>query len=133
MPATMTHAFFSKDVYDIMPTDIKENLNIKRVIMFGQSTDSFIFYNLFSLKSGKKMREFQHAFHTKQSQEFFLNLLRYIKDNNIKDVDTYSIMYLTLLFIHIYFIKLENLLNMNQVLINIMEYIILWRFFLIMI
>ena len=46
MPATMTHAFFSKDVYDIMPTDIKENLNIKRVIMFGQSTDSFIFYNL---------------------------------------------------------------------------------------
>lgn len=92
MPATMTHAFFSKDVYDIMPTDIKENLNIKRVIMFGQSTDSFIFYNLFSLKSGKKMREFQHTFHTKQSQEFFLNLLRYIKDNNIKDVDTYSFM-----------------------------------------
>ena len=45
MPATATHAFFAKDVYDILPGDIKKNLSISRSKMFAQSTDSLMFYN----------------------------------------------------------------------------------------
>lgn len=90
MPATVMHAYFSKDVYDILPDDIRKKLSLKRCKMFGQSTDSLMFYNLFSLLPGKSIRKFQNYFHTHKSQEFFLNLLRFIKDNNIKDEDTYS-------------------------------------------
>lgn len=90
MPATITHAFFAKDVYDILPNDIRKNLEIDRCKMFSQSTDSLMFYNLFSLLPGKEIRDFQSYFHKRQSQEFFINLLRYTKDNKFKDKDVYS-------------------------------------------
>jgi len=90
MPATATHAFFAKDVYDILPGEIRRNLNVKRCKMFAQSTDSLMFYNLFSVIPGKNIRKMQRYFHENQSQEFFLNLLRFIKDNKIKDEDVYS-------------------------------------------
>jgi hypothetical protein len=90
MPATITHSFFAKDVYDILPKDIKNSLDISRTKMFAQSTDSLMFYNLFSILPGKKIRHFQNYFHTHQSQEFFINLLRFIHDNKIKDKDVYS-------------------------------------------
>ena len=54
MPATITHAYFVKDVIDILPNNIKKNTILKRSMMFGQSTDSLLFYNLFSLAPGKK-------------------------------------------------------------------------------
>ena len=79
MPASVTHAYFSNDVYDILPNTIKKNLSTSRMRMFGQSTDSFIFYHLFSLKSGKRLREFQGVFHTTKTREFFVSLISYIK------------------------------------------------------
>ena len=91
MPATITHAYFSKDVYDILPKDIKSKINVNRIKMFGQSTDSLMFYNLFSLFPGKKIRDFRYYFHTNKSQDFFINLIKYIKDNNLSnDVDVCS-------------------------------------------
>ena len=89
MPASVTHAFFAKDLYDVLPEKIRANLDLDRLKMFGQSTDSLLFYNLYSRKS-KKIRNLQKISHTEHTQEFFLNLLRYIKDNNINDIDTYS-------------------------------------------
>ncbi len=90
MPATITHAFFAKDVYDILPNNIRKDLNINRCKMFSQSTDSLMFYNLFSILPGKEIRRSQGYFHTKKSQEFFINLLRYVKDNRIYDKDVFS-------------------------------------------
>ncbi len=90
MPATITHAFFAKDVYDILPEEIRENLSLSRCRMFGQSTDSMMFYNLFSIFPGKKMRKFQPYFHMNHTQDFFINLLHYIRENHLEDVDTYS-------------------------------------------
>ena len=90
MPATVTHAFFVKDVYDILPSNISRKLDLERCKMFGQSVDSLYFYNLLSFKSGKKMRDFKNYFHKNKSQDFFINLLKYIKDNKIDDQDTYS-------------------------------------------
>ena len=90
MPATVTHAFFVKDVYDILPNNISRKLDLERCKMFGQSLDSLFFYNLLSFKSGKDIREFKNYFHKNKSQDFFINLLKYIKDNKIDDQDTYS-------------------------------------------
>lgn len=90
MPATITHAFFAKDVYEILPSEIQSKLNVDRCKMFGQSADSFMFYNLFSILPGKKIRDFQDYFHTHNTQDFFLNILQYMRDNSIEDEDTYS-------------------------------------------
>ena len=93
MPATATHAFFAKDVYDILPDSISEELSLSKCRMYGQSIDSLKFYNLFSLMPGKMIRHFQGWFHENQSQEFFLNVLKYMKDNKIHDVDTMSFLF----------------------------------------
>ena len=90
MPASAAHAFFAKDVYDILPIDIKNTLNVSRIKTFAQSTDSLMFYNLLSIAPGKKIRLFQKHFHKYQTQEFFINLLRYIKDSANNDKDTLS-------------------------------------------
>ena len=90
MPATITHAFFAKDIYDILPEKITDKLNFERVKMFSQSTDPLMFYNLFSVLPGKKIRNFQGYFHHNKSQEFFINLLNYVRGVNIVDDDVYS-------------------------------------------
>ena len=83
MPATIVHSYFAKDVYDILPKNIKESISPNRLKMFGQSADSLMFYNLFSLLPGKKIRNFSRTFHRNKSQEFFINLINYIKDKNL--------------------------------------------------
>ena len=90
MPATITHAFFANDVYDILPEDYVEKLDLKRLKMFGQSMDSLMFYNLFSILPGKEMRKFQGYFHENTSQEFFINLLNSIRNNKTNDTDVYT-------------------------------------------
>jgi len=90
MPATITHAFFAKDIYDILPEKITEKLDFDRLKMFAQSTDPLMFYNLFSVMPGKKIRKFQYYFHDNKTQEFFINLLEFVRSTNYKDKDVYS-------------------------------------------
>ena len=90
MPATVVHAYFAQDLNDILPREIKNKLDVNRLKMFGQSTDSLMFYNLFSVLPGKKIRNFQKYFHTNKTQDFFINLINYIKENNIEDIDVNS-------------------------------------------
>ncbi len=85
MPATITHAYFTKDVFDILPGNIKNKIDCSRIKMFGQSMDALMFYNLFSILPGKKIRSFSEYFHTNQSQEFFVNLISFIKNNKLDD------------------------------------------------
>ncbi len=50
--------------------------------MFAQSVDCLYFYNLISFKKGKRVQEFGSYFHRHKSQEFFINLINYIKYNH---------------------------------------------------
>lgn len=94
MPATITHAYFAQDVFEILPNGIKSKINLNRIRMFGQSTDPFMFYNIMNLKKGKKVREFQKEFHTTKSRLYFINLINYIRDNNLyNDIDVSSFLY----------------------------------------
>lgn len=91
MPATITHAYFAKDVLDTLPNDIQEKISEDRVKMFGQSTDSLLFYNLFSVHRGKSIRSLQKYFHENKSQDFFIQLIDYIKEHQLlQDIDTCS-------------------------------------------
>ena len=91
MPATAVHAYFAQDLNDILPKEIKNKLDVDRLKTFGQSIDSLMFYNLFSILPGKKIRDFQKYFHTNKTQEFFINLINYIKENDYtEDIDVNS-------------------------------------------
>lgn len=91
MPATVVHAYFAQDLNDILPKEIKNKLDVDRLKTFGQSTDSLMFYNLFSILPGKKIRDFQKYFHTNKTQDFFVNLINYIKENDYtEDIDVNS-------------------------------------------
>ena len=43
MPATITHAYFAKDLYEVLPEDISSKIDLNRTKMFAQSTDSIMF------------------------------------------------------------------------------------------
>ena len=90
MPATITHAYFAKDLYEVLPDTISSKLDLSRTKMFAQSTDSIMFYNILSLAPGKSFRKFDHYFHTHNTKAFFISLLDYVKRHNIVDTDTYS-------------------------------------------
>lgn len=87
MPATATHAIFAMDVYNALPNKIKKLIdkNTFQYKMFSQSTDSLMFYNIESLKPGKKIRELQHTFHASKSRSFFITLVEYIGRNKLYD------------------------------------------------
>lgn len=91
MPATITHAYFAKDVFDILPSEIKNLIDCSRIKMFGQSMDALMFYNLFSIMPGKEIRNFSDTFHDCKTQGYFVNLINFIKDNNLNnDMDVCS-------------------------------------------
>ena len=90
MPATITHSYYAKDLYEVLPDNISSKLDLSRTKMFANSTDSFMFYNILSLKSDNNLRKFQYYFHTHKTNQFFINLLEYVRKNNIDDTDTYS-------------------------------------------
>lgn len=83
MPATATHAFFAEDIYEELDNQYKDIIkNDKQsFLMFSQSMDSMMFYNITNLKKGKKLRNLSNTFHTKNINQYFTNLLHYVKKN----------------------------------------------------
>ena len=84
MPATATHAFFAEDLYNKLDDKTKQKIHNekKSLLMFSQNTDALMFYNITNLKKGKAIRKFQYTFHITETNNFFYNLITYIKDNN---------------------------------------------------
>lgn len=80
MPNLVTHTYFAKDVLSKTKPSIKnmifESQNIYE--LFAQGFDPFFFYEL--LPFHKKISNFCHTNHT---DEFFLNLIDYIKEENL--------------------------------------------------
>lgn len=90
MPATATHAYFVKDVFDVLPQKISSIANIGQAVHFTQGADALKFYNYWSLYNGKKIRHLDYVFHSKNSQEFFICILDYIRDYGLTDEDVFS-------------------------------------------
>lgn len=84
MPATITHAYFAKELYDKLDKTIKNSIKYekKSLLMFAQNTDPLMFYNIMNLKKGKTIRKYQYICHSTKINDFFKNLILYIKKNN---------------------------------------------------
>lgn len=85
MPATITHSYFVKDVYDVLPDSIIKVIDIDKAKMFGQGFDPLMFYNLISIFPGKKIRNLHHYCHDNKTQLFFINMLRIMKEKKLID------------------------------------------------
>lgn len=90
MSLVSTYVFFSQDVINILPNSIKEHIDPKLCRMFSVGADAFQYYNVLSLMPGKRTRDFYKCFCNNRTQEFFINMLRYIKDNGLVYQDTIS-------------------------------------------
>lgn len=84
MAGTLTHAYFSLDLFDRLGIRSKELVIDNRELLktFSQSTDILYFYNITNLKKGKKIRDFGHYFQRDRTYDFFSTLINYIKYNN---------------------------------------------------
>lgn len=82
MPATITHAYFAEDLFNLLDKNTKNKIkeNKKKLMMFSQSTDPLMFY-IISPTNGKKIRNLQHIAHTEKTNDFFKNTITFIKDN----------------------------------------------------
>ena len=77
MAGTITHGYFILDVYNKLDSDDKKLLESYKnnLRTYAQGHDIFDFYN-------KKEAEY---FHLNKSKDFFINMINYIKENNLKD------------------------------------------------
>lgn len=92
MPSSMTHAYFSNSVYNRLDKKYKEYLDINYINLFSQGSDPFMFYNFFTGKKAKEMNYLQEIIHTKKTNLFFKNTIKYIQKhelNNDKEILTY--------------------------------------------
>lgn len=96
MPATATHAFFAEDIYDKLTKQEKSRLKgeQKLFFMFAQHTDPLMFFSIFFPFKGKKIRNLQRIAHTTKTNEFFQNLITYIKEKKYyNDSKTLAFLY----------------------------------------
>lgn len=96
MPSTITHAYFGEDLFNKIPKESKNIITNKKksLMMFSQSMDSLMFYNIYNLFPGKKIRNLSSTFHNNKTDDFFSNLITYMKKNEYyKDPKTLSFLY----------------------------------------
>lgn len=84
MPASITHTYFALDLLDTFSEQRKRFLKpvLFQYKMFAQGTDPFMFYHILSPKPGKNVRRLQKFLHKADTQDFFITLIRIIKENN---------------------------------------------------
>ncbi len=86
MPLITTHNYFAKDVFYYTKKEITTTFQEKQNIyeLFAQGFDPFIFYEFFHLKQ----HNLQEQFHLSQTDTFFLNLIKKIKENKLQNNPT---------------------------------------------
>jgi hypothetical protein len=79
MPSTITHGYFSLDVYDKLDDKNKKILanNIEELKTFAQGADPLYFHS-------KRIKEFGGYIHKHNTKTFFINLITYIKKNKLE-------------------------------------------------
>ena len=95
MPSNTTHRIFGKSVLNKIPIRISNKITNKYIYnVFCQSFDNLFYYNLISFKKGKKIREFARYCHRTKTQAYLINIIKYIKDSNLKnDSDCLAYLY----------------------------------------
>ena len=90
----MTHTYFAKDVYQKLPPYYQNKINnkLEHYKLFAQGSDPYMFYHFFIGKKAKDSIYIQKQMHTAKTQDFFINIIKYIHNNNLannQEVMTY--------------------------------------------
>jgi hypothetical protein len=81
MPSTITHTYFCLDIYNGLEPKIKDKLSNHTEFFktFGSGPDLLYFH------PSKHIRDLGGVVHRQKSKDFFINLIKYIKDNNLEN------------------------------------------------
>lgn len=86
MPSSMTHKYFSSDVYQKLPIYYKNKIkDLDYLYLFSQGSDPYMFYHFFIGKRAKYFKQIQHLFHTSNTQKYFLCCINYIHQFNLEN------------------------------------------------
>ena len=89
MAGTITHAFFSEDLYNKFDKNTKKNLKEYKENLKTYSQGHDIFFFTFNILNFKQ-RKIGNYMHKNKTKDFFINMITYIKDNNLEN--NYEIM-----------------------------------------
>ena len=92
MPSSMTHAYFGNAVYSRLDKKYKDLVDIYYIRLFSQGSDPYMFYHFFVGKRAYEISLIQEMIHTKKTNIFFKNIIRYINKFNLlnnKEVMSY--------------------------------------------
>lgn len=96
MAGTLTHAIFAEDLYskfDKKKQKIFQNY-LENMKTFAQGHDILFFYYSLNLKKGNYIRKKGSYFHKNNTKKFFINLISYIKNNNLENnIEILSFLY----------------------------------------
>lgn len=86
MPLITTHNYFAKDVFNKSKKEITNTFREKQNLyeLFAQGFDPFIFYEFFKIKK----YDLQKYCHYNETDTFFLNLIKYIKQKKLENNPT---------------------------------------------
>jgi len=82
MPSTITHGYFALDVYKKINN--KKYIDIENLKTFAQGPDILFFYHSLNYKKSKNIRDFGRYMQKNKTQDFFYNLIEYIKNNKLE-------------------------------------------------
>ena len=85
MPSSMTHGYFSLDVYDKLSKKYKTNVNLDKFRAFSQGPDFYYFYHFLLNKDKDKYYGIGRKMHRSYVFDYFYTLINYINDNNLFD------------------------------------------------
>lgn len=94
MPSIITHHVFAKKVLQQLEPSIQKELekSLQIYYTFAQSHD-YLFYYHFDFKNSKRIKNLGHYAHKNKTQIYFLNIIKYIKENNLEN-NTEALAYL---------------------------------------
>jgi hypothetical protein len=88
VPSSITHAYFSLDIYDELDEKIKLNLSVYKEYLktYAQGPDLLYFYRFLSSSffHPNKIVRLGHLAHKSKTKAFFINLITYIKEHHLE-------------------------------------------------
>ena len=87
MPSSVTHSYFTQDVYNNLDENIKTKLknNIEDMKVFGQGPDPYFFYDFHLTRRSKEIFKINAAMHHSKVNEHFISIIKYINDKDYYD------------------------------------------------
>lgn len=84
MPSSVTHNYFSVDVYDKIDKSVKIKIkpNFKAYRVFAQGPDPYFFYDFHLTKKSKEVSAISNAMQHTHINKHFISLINYINEKN---------------------------------------------------